>query len=192
MTVTESVPDGCRTASSATQELDDLMASLSDFKVRPLTVLPRAVISRSHGPLSDFKVRPLTVVSRAVVSRSHGITIRLQGTASDSATPGSSVTISWPPPRLQCTASDSGTQGSSVTISWPLRLQGTTSDSDAPRSSVTISWSTLRLQSTTSDSVSPDSSVSAGTGSRQATRMALCCICGLYVCCVVNIPRCGP
>ena len=33
MTVTESVPDGCRTASSATQELDDLMASLSDFKV---------------------------------------------------------------------------------------------------------------------------------------------------------------
>ena len=38
VTVTESVPDGCRTASSATQELDDLMASLSDFKVQSRTV----------------------------------------------------------------------------------------------------------------------------------------------------------
>ena len=33
MTVTESVPEGCHNTSSATQELDELMASLSDFKV---------------------------------------------------------------------------------------------------------------------------------------------------------------
>ena len=31
--MTESVPEGCHNTSSATQELDDLMASLSDFKV---------------------------------------------------------------------------------------------------------------------------------------------------------------
>ncbi|XP_043211506.1 leupaxin-like isoform X2 [Amphibalanus amphitrite] len=49
VTVTESVPDGCRTASSATQELDDLMASLSDFKLQASS-LQRTVVEETNDP----------------------------------------------------------------------------------------------------------------------------------------------
>ncbi|XP_037090094.1 paxillin-like isoform X3 [Pollicipes pollicipes] len=47
VTVTESVPDGCKSASSATQELDDLMASLSDFKIQASS-LQRTVVEETH------------------------------------------------------------------------------------------------------------------------------------------------
>jgi len=47
VTVTESVPAGCQSASSATQELDDLMASLSDFKIHASS-LQRTVVEETH------------------------------------------------------------------------------------------------------------------------------------------------
>ncbi|XP_037092156.1 paxillin-like isoform X2 [Pollicipes pollicipes] len=49
VTVTESVPEGCQTTSSATQELDDLMASLSDFKVHA-TSYQKTVVEETHDP----------------------------------------------------------------------------------------------------------------------------------------------
>ncbi|XP_043245047.1 paxillin-like isoform X1 [Amphibalanus amphitrite] len=49
VTVTESVPEGCHNTSSATQELDDLMASLSDFKIHA-TSYQRTVVEETHDP----------------------------------------------------------------------------------------------------------------------------------------------
>jgi len=49
VTVTESVPEGCTNPASATQELDDLMASLSDFKIHAHSY-QRTVVEETHEP----------------------------------------------------------------------------------------------------------------------------------------------